>query len=83
MFFYLINIFYLQDHQCTLLTNELQKLRQKHHTVITESNNTNSKNNDDFANLSDQLEECSKQNQQLNSTLQKLTVSMILLLVLK
>jgi len=73
-----------------MLINELKKLQQEHHLIITENNNviskltkelndtyknTNSKNYDDFANLNDQLIECSKQNQHLNSALQKLTVS--------
>lgn len=83
---------FIQDHHCTLLTNELKKLQQEHHNTITENNViihkltkeikdlhknklSDSNNYDDIANLNSQLIECSKQNQQLNDTLQKLTVS--------
>jgi len=50
------------------------KLQQEHDQLIMEKN-TNFKNHDDFENLNSQFIECSKQNQHLNSTLQKLMVS--------
>lgn len=81
----------MQDRHCTLLTNELKKLQQEHHHTIMDNNNSISNltkelnkskniklsncNYDDFINLKSQLNECSKQNEHLNSTLQKLTVS--------
>lgn len=82
----------LQDRHCVLLTNDLKKLQEEHHRVITENNNligklttdlnelqknklSNPQNYDDILNLKSQLKECFKQNQQLNNTLQNLTVS--------
>lgn len=83
----------MKDRHCTLLTNELKKLQQEHHRIIFENNNcinkftkeldtqkdktSNSNNYEEIINLTSQLKECSKQNQQLNSTLQQLTVSII------
>lgn len=74
-----------------MLTNELKKLQQEHHKIITENNNLisnltkelnasqkskiSSSSLNEIMNLNSQLTECSKQNQQLNCTLQKLTVS--------
>lgn len=75
-----------------MLTNELKKLQQEHHRIISENNDlinnlkkelnvaqnnklSNSNNYDHILNLDSQLIECSKQNQQLNNTLQRLTVS--------
>lgn len=82
--------YFLKDRHCTLLTNELKKLQQDHHRIIVENNNlisnfskklnttqkdSDSKNYEEIINLSNQLMECSKQNQHLNITLQHLTVS--------
>lgn len=75
-----------------MLTNELKKLQQEHHRIISENNDlinnlkkelnvaqnnklSNSNNYDHILNLDSQFIECSKQNQQLNNTLQRLTVS--------
>lgn len=75
-----------------MLTNELKKLQQEHHRIISENNDlicnlkkelnaaqqnklSISNNYDHILNLNSQLIECSKQNQQLNNTLQRLTVS--------
>ncbi|XP_060862176.1 putative leucine-rich repeat-containing protein DDB_G0290503 isoform X1 [Metopolophium dirhodum] len=80
-----------KDRHCTLLTNELKKLQQEHHRIISENNDlicnlkkelnaaqqnklSISNNYDHILNLNSQLIECSKQNQQLNNTLQRLTV---------
>lgn len=75
-----------------MLTNELKKLQQEHHRIISENNDlitnlkkelnvaqnnklSNSDNYNHILNLNSQLIECSKQNEQLNNTLQRLTVS--------
>jgi len=75
-----------------LLTNELKKLQQEHHRIISENNGlinnlkkelnsaqnnklSVSNNYDHILNLNSQLIECSKQNEQLNNTLHRLTVS--------
>lgn len=65
--------------------------QEHHHTIMENNNSisnltkelnatkqfklSNSNNYDDFINLNSQLIECSKQNQHLNITLQKLTVN--------
>ncbi|XP_026817802.1 protein PFC0760c-like [Rhopalosiphum maidis] len=82
---------HFKDRNCTLLTNELKKLQQEHHRIISENNGlinnlkkelnaaqnnklSVSNNYDHILNLNSQLIECSKQNEQLNNTLQRLTV---------
>ncbi|KAE9538187.1 hypothetical protein AGLY_006159 [Aphis glycines] len=87
----LIEQIHFKDRHCTLLTNELKKLQQEHHRIISENNDlinnlkkelnvaqnnklSNSNNYDHILNLNSQLIECSKQNQQLNNTLQRLTI---------
>lgn len=66
-----------QEHHKTIMENNncISKLRQELHAIQKNKLSNSNNDNDDILILNNQLKECSKQNQILNNSLQKLSVT--------